>query len=230
MARAIRLNTASGATASSGSSGLSQAQVETVVEDKARWILAYEADYSSSGIPTGYLPLIQTVDFDNVAAYHCIMRGFGPTSSQSRLQFKIMSGSSDIAGNSNWSYQAVYGNSQYNGTGGNTSFSNGNFQPSAWTDDSVATGGAQNHKEITFFFNRSTAPSNGSRYFEADYLVHVPAPGGYQSYGSRSFHKINASAEFNRIDFGFGGTFYDPTNAGTTPSVQVYKQLRAPAT
>jgi len=231
MARSIRLNTASGAAASSGSSGLSQAEVETIVDDKARWILDYEVDYSSSGIPTGYLPLIQSVDFDNVAAYHCIMRGFGPSSSQTRLQFRIMSGTSPISGSSQWSYQAVYGTSSGNGTGSNTSFSNGIFEPSAWTNDSVATSGAQNHKEITFFFNRSDAPNDGSRCFEADYIAYVPNRGGYQSWASRSLHSIEASSDFNKIEFGFsGGSYLDPSTAETTPTVQVYKQLRAPAT
>ena len=231
MARSIRLNTASGAAASSGSSGLSQAQVETVVEDKARWILAYEVDYSGSGIPSGYLPLIPTVDFDNVSAYHCVMRGFGPNSGNTRLQFRFMSGTNPIAGSSSWSYQAVYGNSQYNGTGSNTSFNNGNFEPSQWTNDSHATGNAQNHKEVTFFINRSNAPSSGRRALDVDYLAYVPATGGYQGNASRSFHTIFTSADFDKIEFGFsGGSFYDPSNAATTPTVQVYKQLRAPAT
>ena len=230
MARTIRLNTASGVAASSGSSGLSQAQVETIVDDKARWVLHYEKDYSGSGIPTGYLPLLESIDFDNVFAYHCVLRGFAPSSSSTRMQFRIMNGNNPISGSSSWSYQAVHGNSQYNGAGSNTNFSSGQFQPSAWGNDSVATGGGQNHKEITFFFNRLNAPSSGYRYFEADYLVYVPATGGYQSYGSRSFHSIYASGDFNKIEFGFGGTYYDPSNASTTPTVQVYKQLRAPAT
>lgn len=231
MARTIRLNTASGAAASSGSSGLSQAQVETVVEDKARWILAYEKDYSSSGIPTGYLPLIPTVDFNNVSVYHCIMRGFGPSSGNTRLQFKIMNGTNPISGNSSWSYQAVYGTSQYNGTGSNTSFNNGIFEPSAWNNDSHATGNAQNLKEVTFFINRSDAPNDGRRSLEVNYLAYVPATGGYQGNASRSFHTIFTSADFDKIEFGFGGgSFYDPSNAATTPTVQVYKQLRAPAT
>lgn len=231
MARTIRLNTASGAAASSGSSGLSQAQVETIVDDKARWILAYEADYSSSGIPTNYLPLIPTVDFDNVSAYHCVMRGFGPSSSNTRLQFRLMSGTSPIAGSSAWSYQAVYGNSQYNGTGSNTSFSNGLFEPSQWVSDSYATGNAQNHKEVTFFINRSNAPSSGRRAMDMDYLAYIPATGGYQGQASRSFHTIYASGDFDKIEFGFSaGSYYDPSNAATTPTVQVYKQLRAPAT
>ena len=232
MARSIRLNTASGAAASSGSSGLSQAEVETIVNDKVRWTLHYEVDYSSSGIPSGgYLPLIETVDFDNVSAYHCIMRGFGPNSGTTRLQFKLMSGTSSISGNSNWSYQAVHGTSQYNGTGSNTSFSNGTWEPQAWNNDSVGASGAQNHKEIIFYFNRSDTPNNGRRKFQADYRVYVPEHGGYQNYGSRSFHSINASGDFDKIEFGFsGGTYYDPATASTTPYVQVYKQLRAPAT
>lgn len=230
MARTIRLNSATGAVASAGSSGLSQSQVETIVDDKARWILDYEVDYSSGGIPQGYLPLIQSVDFDNVAAYHCIMRGFGPSSSQTRMKFRIMSNTSAIAGSSNWSYQAVYGVSSTNGTGSNTSFSNGMFEPSAWSNDSVASGGAQNHKEITFFINRSDAPNDGKRCFEADYIAYVPARGGYQSWASRSLHSVRTSSDFNKIEFGFGGSYYDPSNAETTPTVQVYKQLRAPAT
>ena len=65
---------------------------------------------------------------------------------------------------------------------------------------------------------------------EVDYLAYVPATGGYQN-ASRSFHTIFTSADFDKIEFGFGGgNFYDPSNAATTPTVQVYKQLRAPAT
>ena len=44
MARTIRLNTATGA-AAGGAAGLTTADVEKVVEDKARWILDYEKDY-----------------------------------------------------------------------------------------------------------------------------------------------------------------------------------------
>ena len=41
MARTIRLNTSTGA-AAGGAAGLTTADVERVVEDKARWILDYE--------------------------------------------------------------------------------------------------------------------------------------------------------------------------------------------
>ena len=55
MARTILLNTADG---SSSSSGLTQAQVETIVDDKARWVLAYEKVYNRNAVPSGWLPLI----------------------------------------------------------------------------------------------------------------------------------------------------------------------------
>ena len=54
MARTIRLNTSTGAAAGGGAAGLSTADVERVVEDKARWILDYEKDYGND-IPNGWL-------------------------------------------------------------------------------------------------------------------------------------------------------------------------------
>ena len=44
-----------------------------------------------------------------------------------------------------------------------------------------------------------------------EYKVFVPAPGGYQSYGSHSFHSMligNNGNNWDNIDFGFGGAFY----------------------
>ena len=64
MARTIRLNTSTGAAAGGGAAGLNTADVERVVEDKARWILDYEKDYGAT-IPNGWLPLIPAIDFDN---------------------------------------------------------------------------------------------------------------------------------------------------------------------
>tara|TARA_B000000557_G_scaffold110696_1_gene89881 strand:+ start:10008 stop:10700 length:693 start_codon:yes stop_codon:yes gene_type:complete len=229
MARTIRLNTATGA-AAGGAAGLTTADVEKVVEDKARWILDYEKDYGDS-IPSGWLPLIPAIDFDNCFSYKVLIRGFGPNSGTSRMDVRIQSGASPISGTSNYNSQGNYNtNGSSNGFGANSTFSNGNYQPSSATYDSASTGGAQNMKEFVFFFNRSDAPNTGRRYFSFTYIVYPPQAGGYQQYGSRSTHEIIASQDFDNIAFGFsGGAFYSPTSASVTPVIQVYKQLRAPA-
>ena len=230
MARTIRLNTSTGAAAGGGAAGLSTADVERVVEDKARWILDYEKDYGAT-IPNGWLPLIPAIDFDNCFSYKVLIRGFGPSSSSTRLDVRFMSGTSPISGTSNYNSQGNYNTSaSNNGFGANSTFNNGNYQPSSPTNDSAGTGGAQNMKEFIFFFNRSDAPNNGRRYCSFTYIVYPPQAGGYQSFGSRSTHEIIASQDFDNMTFGFsGGAFYSPASASVTPVVQVYKQLRAPA-
>ena len=66
-----------------------------------------------------------------------------------------------------------------------------------------------------------------------EYKVFVPAPGGYQSYGSHSFHSMlignNSGNNWDNIDFGFGGAYYSNASLSCNPVVQVYRQLRAPA-
>ena len=66
-----------------------------------------------------------------------------------------------------------------------------------------------------------------------EYKVFVPANGGYQSYGSHSFHSFflgnNGNDNWDNIEFGFGGAFYANSLASCNPVVQVYRQLRAPA-
>ena len=207
MARTIRLNTSTGA-AAGGAAGLTTADVERVVEDKARWILDYEKDYGND-IPTGWIPLIPTVDFDNCFSYKAVIRGFGPSSGTTRMDIRLTNGGGPISGSSNYSSQGIYGVSgSSNAFGANSSFNSGQYQPSSATYDSVGTGGAQNMKEFTFFFNRSDAPNSGRRYFSFEYVVYIPAVGGYQSYGSRSRHDVVASQDFDGFSFGFGGAHF----------------------
>lgn len=235
MARTIRLNTASGgAAASGGSGGLGQSDVERIIDDRVRGTLVYEKEYTTS-VPSGYVPLIPAANLnqDTDATYHCFIRGFGPSSGSARMSIRFRNAGSNVSGSSQWTYWAVYGTSQYNGTGSNGNFSNGEFQPSQWTYDSVASGGAQNMKEIIFHVNSTTAPSDGRNRVEMEYKVFVPAPGGYQSYGSYSFHSLliggNSANNWDSIDFGFGGQYYGNSSASCNPVVQVYRQLRAPA-
>ena len=234
MARTIRLNTAGGGAAAS-SSGLGQADVERIIDDRVRGTVVYEKEYTSS-VPSGYVPLIPAANLnrDTDATYHCFIRGFAPNSGSARMSIRFRNGSSNVSGSSQWTYWANYGTSGGgNGTGSNTNFSNGELQPSVWTYDSTASGGAQNMKEIIFHLNSSTAPSDGQNRVEMEYKVFVPAPGGYQSYGSHSFHSMlignNSGNNWDNIDFGFGGAYYSNASLSCNPVVQVYRQLRAPA-
>lgn len=234
MARTIRLNTASGGAAGSGGSGLGQADVERIIDDRVRGTVVYEKEYTSA-VPSGYVPLIpaSALNQDTDATYHCFIRGFGPNSGSSRMTIRFRKGSSGVTGSSAWTYWANYGTSSGNGTGSNGSMSAGGFEPSPWGNDSVASTGAQNMKEIIFHVNAKNSPSDGRNRVEMEYKVFVPAQGGYQSLGSHSFHSFclgnNSSDNWDNIEFGFGGNFYANSSASCNPVVQVYRQLRAPA-
>ena len=83
MARTIRLNTSTGAAAGGGAAGLTTADVERVVEDKARWILDYEKDYGNN-IPNWMDPLIPDIDFDNCFSYKVRDPGLGQIAAAAR--------------------------------------------------------------------------------------------------------------------------------------------------
>lgn len=234
MARTIRLNTAGGGAAAS-SSGLGQADVERIIDDRVRGTVVYEKEYTSS-VPSGYVPLIpkSALNQDTDATYHCFIRGFGPNSGGTRMTIRFRKGTSSVPGSSNYTYWANYGTSgSSNGTGTNGNISGGSFEPSAWSYDSVASSGAQNMKEIIFHVNAKDSPTDGRNRVEMEYKVFVPANGGYQSYGSHSFHSFflgnNGNDNWDNIEFGFGGAFYANSLASCNPVVQVYRQLRAPA-
>ena len=231
MARTIRLNTTDGSGAAAGS-GLTQAQVETIVDDKARWTLAYEKQYERNSIPSGYLPLLSTdvLDQDTASSYHISMIGFGPNSGTAQMDIRFRNGTSAVSGSSRWTGFARYGNN--NGWSTNTTFSNGEVKPSIYVNDSVASNEAMNHKEMTFWFGPTNAPGKGRNQVTLEYKHFVPEYGGYQSYGGHSYHSFligsNSTANWDNIEFGFGGgAFFAPNDVN--PVIQVYKQLRAPA-
>ena len=225
MARTIRLNTADG-TVSTGS-GLTQAQVETIVDDKARWILAYEKVYNRNAVPAGWLPLIPASALDQNAAssYHCSLIGFGPSSGNDRLEIRFLNGTSPMSATSSWTYWSTTGTN-------NTTFSSGQFTPSQNSNDSTGIGDAMNHKELTWWFGRADGPGQSRNMVTLEYKHYVPAPGGYQSYGGYGYHTIvlgqTNTNVWDNIEFGFGGGAFLATN-NVDPVIQVYKQLRAPA-
>ena len=231
MARTIRLNTTDGSGAAAGGA-LTQAQVETIVDDKARWTLAYEKVYDRNNIPSGWLPLLSAdiLDQDAASSYHVSMMGFGPNSGAAQMDIRFRNGTSAVANNSRWTGFARYG--QNSGWSTNTTFSSGQFKPSTYVNDSVAGGEAMNHKEMTWWFGPKTAPGKGRNQVSLEYKHFVPEYGGYQSYGGHSFHSFiigsNSNANWDNIEFGFGGGAF-ATPADVDPVIQVYKQLRAPA-
>ena len=89
-------------------------------------------------------------------------------------------------------------------------------------------------KEIYIFLWPETMPLiHGRRYFHSQYFVYIPAMEGINqlwiSQLSR-FHYWLKTLTGTISNFGFsGGAFYTPHDAGVTPVIQVYKQLRAPA-
>ena len=103
MARTIRLNTTDGSGAAAGGA-LTQAQVETIVDDKARWTLAYEKVYDRNNIPSGWLPLLSAdiLDQDAASSYHVSMMGFGPNSGAAQMDIRFRNGTSAVANNSRW--------------------------------------------------------------------------------------------------------------------------------
>ena len=155
MARTIRLNTSTGA-AAGGAAGLSTADVERVVEDKARWILDYEKDYGND-IPTGWIPLIPTVDFDNCFSYKCRDPRFWAFERHNKDGYKAYKrrrpNIRDPVITAARAFTCVSGAATlleliHRLTVGSTS--------QLATYDSVGTGGAQNMKEFTFFLIEAT--------------------------------------------------------------------------
>lgn len=89
-----------------------------------------------------------------------------------------------------------------------------------------------NHKELTWWFGRTDGPGWNRNAVTLEYKHFVPAHGGYQSYGGYGFHSMvlgqTTTKVWDNIEFGFGGNaFLAPNNVD--PVIQVYKQLRAPA-
>lgn len=224
MSRTIRLNsTAGGPGSSSGSAGLTSAEVKKIIEQNSEWVL--DSQVSHSSILNYPLTVIPSVDFDNVQAYRVVLKNFGG-SSQGYCYLNIQNGSNEISGTSTWSWQ-MYRNSAAPYDSGNTSFSGGQLQLSVGQSDSIE---GSNWREITIWINKSGSPNNGSRVINVRHENGIPANGGYQTYRKVVDHHVIASAVFNSFGIGFTG------NSPSSPSTQygdsniyVYKKLRAPA-
>lgn len=224
MSRTIRLNTtAGGPGSSSGSAGLTSADVKTIIEQNSEWVLDSQVGYSSNLVYP--LTVIPSVDFDNVQAYRVVLKNFGG-SSAGYCYLNIQSGNSAISGTSTWSYQS-YRDAQAPYDSGNTGFSGGQLQLSAGQSDSFE---GSNWREITIWINKSDAPNNGSRVFSVRHENGIPNNGGYQGYRKVVEHHVIASAVFNSFGIGFTGNA--PSNPSTLygdSNIYVYKKLRAPA-
>jgi hypothetical protein len=224
MSRSIRLNTTTGGPgASSGSAGLTSTDVKTIIEQNSEWVLDSQVGYSSA--PSWPLPIIPSVDFDNVQAYRVVLKNFGG-SSAGYCYLNIQSGSAAISGTSSWSYQ-MYRDSSAPYTSANTSFSGGQLQLSAGNNDSFE---GSNWREITIWINKSTSPNNGSRVFNVRHENGIPNNGGYQTYRKVVDHHVIASAVFNSFGIGFTGDApSNPSALYGDSNIYVYKKLRAPA-
>lgn len=213
----------SGGGGSGGGGGLSSAQVQSLIDtsinDKSQWILDREESWDTTPLSTE--DLLVDIDFDEVQSYYCIVRGFAKSGS-SRFNLLIQNDGTTISGSSQWSFAGQYGsNNQQN----NTTISNGNWEPSQNGYDSYQNG--PNTKILIFHLGGKTGYDGAAhRYFEMEYRAFVPAMGGYQSYYEQSYHSVYTSATWNGIKL--NGPFVDTTSY-TNPIVQVYKQLRVPA-
>lgn len=224
MARTIRLNSASGG--GGEAAGLTAADVTTQIQDQAQWILDREKVYTT--IPSGSeKQLLVTPDFDNVTTYHCILKGWADESSASQILFQFQSGENNISGNSSWSYHGRYSNTP---TTGNTTFSNGYFYPAAGQVNTGWYQGGTNIHEFKIHINNNDVASDGRRKLGIEAWNFVPDTGGYQSYSYHIYHTIYAAQEWDNIKFWFDGSNYATAdNMSMNPTIQVYKQLRVPA-
>lgn len=206
-----------------GGGGLTTAQVQTLIDtsidNKSQWILDREQTWS--GAPGSTEDLLVNVDFDAVQSYYCIVRGFARSAS-SRLGLLVQYDGTNITGSSQWSFAGQYGSTNQST---NMTFSSGTWEPSANGYDSYQNG--PNTKILIFHLGGDTGyDAAAKRYFEMEYRAFVPAMGGYQSYYEQSYHSVYTSDYWNGIKL--NGPFVDSTSYAN-PIVQVYKQLRVPA-
>ena len=221
MARTIRLNSADGSAASSG--GLTAANVTTQIQDQAQWTLDREQVFTDT--PATQKHLVFEADFENVASYHCILKGFTDSSGAGLFRLHFMEGGQNIGGNSQWTYTGRYGTTWGQS---NTTFGSGEFYPQTSQNDSYQEG--SNFRELLFHINNNEADSNGRRYVNIEYKAYVPWFGGYQSYSQHWMHYINCASDWDNVKFDMNGqNFAAPSQVKLNPVIQVYKQLRAPA-
>lgn len=221
MSRTIRLNSTDGSAASSG--GLTTADVTTQIQNQAQWILDREKVFTST--PDQQKHLLFEADFENVASYHCILKGFTDYNGAGLFRLHFMEGASNIGGNSQWTYVGRNGSTWGQS---NTTFGSGEFYPNNSNTDSYQEG--SNFRELFFHINNNEVDSNGRRYVNVEYLCHVPWFGGYQSYAQHWWHYINCASDWDNVKFDMNGqNFSSPSQVKLNPVIQVYKQLRAPA-
>lgn len=227
MARIVRTNSASGGVVSSGA-GLSssevQALIDTSINNKVQWILDYEEAFSSTPNASTKHRLLEDVDFDAVSSYYCVIKGFASANTNDRIRLHIQNNGTNITSTALWGYHGTYGGTSFSS---NTSFTQGEWELSGQTNDTYYNG--MNAKVFVFHLN-DTSQTNGTHHFACEYTGLVPERGTPSS-GNITTHMVNTQADWNGIKFDFGGTNYGAiANTLTTPIIQVYKQLRVPAT